>query len=150
MNADAAQTWFAAGAVIFILAGGGHALLALIDTHRPTWFTPIDDSVRRTMEGTGIRFRRHFPGDGSKPSIWTFWLGFNVSHGLGALAFGMLCLLISLEDFDLVVQVGGLRALTVAVAGAYFATALRYWFNAVRVLTGIATLCFAMAAVLSA
>lgn len=37
-----------------------------------------------------------------------------------------------------------------AVAAAYFATALRYWFNAVRVLTGAATVCFAMAALLSA
>jgi hypothetical protein len=150
VDVAAAQTWFIAGAIIIILAGGGHAILSLLDTLRPRWFTPIDDSVRSDMEGTGMRFRRPFPGDEATPSIWTFWLGFNVSHGLGAFTFGLLCLLIAIDDFELVKQIDGLWPLTVAIAAAYFAIALRYWFNAVRVLTGAATVCFAMAAVLSA
>lgn len=149
MDAGAAQTWFAAGAALFVLAGGGHAVLSLLDTFRPRWFTPIDDSVRPVMKSTGMRFRRPFPGAVDDPSIWTFWLGFNVSHGLGALAFGLLCLAVSLEDFDLVKSIDALRPLTIAVAAAYFAIALRYWFNAVRILTGTATGCFVIAAVLS-
>lgn len=148
MSSGAAQAWFSAGAILFVVAGGGHALLSLIDTVRPTWFAPIDRSVQSVMEGTGIRFRRPFPGNEAKPSVWRFWLGFNVSHGLGAFAFGLFCLLIGSHDFELVKRIGGLQLFTIAVSAAYFAIALRYWFNVVMLLTGAATLCFTLAAVL--
>lgn len=144
------QTWFIAGAALFLLAGGAHALLSLLDTVRPRWFAPIDDSVRAPMEGTGMRFRRLFPGEESRPSLWSFWLGFNVSHGLGACAFGALCILIAIHDYGLVARIGGLQALTIVVAAGYFATALRYWFNGAQLLTGLATACFVLAAVLPA
>jgi hypothetical protein len=150
MNEGIAETLFTVGAVVFVAAGGLHALLALIDTVRPTWFAPIDRSVQAVMEGTGMRFRRPFPGDETRPSMWSFWLGFNVSHGLGAVAFGLLCLLIGTYDFELVERIDGMWPLTIAVSAAYFATALRYWFYAVAILTGTATACFAVAAALSA
>jgi len=149
MSADTAQAWFDAGAMLFVLAGGGHALLTLLDTVRPHWFAPNDGSAQTAMERTGMRFRRPFPGDGERPSLWSFWLGFNASHGLGAFAFGLLCLLISVHDYHLVGRIDALRPLTVAVSAAYFAIALRYWFNGVMLLTGAATACFAIAAVLS-
>ena len=100
------------------------------------------------MEGTGIRFRGLFAGDGDKPSIWTFWLGFNVSHGLGAFTFGLLCVLIGSYDFELVERIDAFQLVTIAVSAAYFAIALRYWFWVVRILTGAATVCFTVAAVL--
>jgi len=150
VTASAASTWFAVGAIIFMAAGGGHALLTLVDTVRPIWFAPVDRSVKGVMEGTGMRFRALFAGDETRPSMWAFWLGFNVTHGLGAFAFGLLCLLISTHDFALVGQIGALRPITVAISAAYLAVALRYWFWAVRILTGAATVCFALAAILSA
>ncbi len=143
-----AQAWFTAGAIVFMGAGGGHALLTLVDTVRPTGFTPIDDSVRSVMQGTGIRFRALFAGDEGRPSIWTFWLGFNVSHGLGAFTFGLLCVLIGNYDFELVERIDAFQLVTIAVSAAYFAIALRYWFWVVRILTGAATVCFTVAAVL--
>jgi hypothetical protein len=150
VNAGAAPAWFDAGAILFILAGGLHAVLALLDTIRPRWFAPIDRSVQSAMERTGMRFRRPFPGDEARPSMWSFWLGFNVSHGLGAFAFGLLCLLISTHDYGLIERIDALRPLTITVSAAYFGIALRYWFNGVVLLTGTATVCFAVAAVLTA
>jgi hypothetical protein len=85
VNAGTAQAWFIAGTIPLILAGGGHALATLLDTVRPRFFAPIEGSVKPLLEGTGIRFRRMFPGgSGATPSMWRFWLGFNISHGLGA------------------------------------------------------------------
>jgi len=144
----AAQTWFTAGAILVMVAGGGHALVALFDTIRPTWFTPIDDSVRPAMDATGMRFRRPFPGDEARPSMWSFWLGFNVSHGFGVFVFGLFCLLIAGYDFELVARIDALQPLTIAVPAVYFAIALRYWFNAVMLITAAATACFTIAAVL--
>jgi hypothetical protein len=150
VNAGAAQAWFSAGAIVFMVAGGGHALLTLVDAFRPLFFAPIEGSVKPVLEGTGIRFRRLFPGDAATPSMWRFWLGFNLSHGLGAFAFGLFCLLVAGYDFNLVERIDALQPLTIAVSATYFAIALRYWFYAVMIVTGAATACFTIATVLSA
>jgi hypothetical protein len=42
----------------------------------------------------------------------------NLSHGLSVFAFGLLCLLIGNHDFALAQSIGGLQALTIAVAAA--------------------------------
>jgi hypothetical protein len=146
----AAQGWFIAGTIAFMAAGGGHALAALLDTVRPTFFGPIDDSVRTAMEGTTFRFRHMWPGaDDVTPSMWRLWLGFNISHGLGAFLFGLLCLLIALHDFELIKSIDAIRPVTVAVSAAYLALSLRFWFYVPAIITGGATICFTFAAVLS-
>ena len=70
MNAGAAQGWFVAGTIPLMLGGGLHALAALLDTVRPTFFAPIEGSVKPVVEGTGIRLRRMFPGgSGATPLV---------------------------------------------------------------------------------
>jgi hypothetical protein len=121
----------------------------VLDAVRPTFFAPIRDSVRLEMKDTGMRFRALFPGDAATPSIWRFWLGFNVSHGLGVLAFGSICLLIGAQDFDLVGQVDGLRALTIAIPAAYLANSLVFWFYAIDLLIVGSITCFIVSAVVA-
>jgi hypothetical protein len=131
-----------------MLAGGGHVVLALFDAVRPTFFAPVEDSARPGMEGTGMRFRSLFPGDDATPSIWRFWLGFNLSHGLGVFAFGLLCLLIAAHDFSLVGHISGLRALTIAIPAAYLAISLLFWFYVTSLVAVAATVCFIVSAAL--
>jgi len=152
VSAGAAQAWFVAGTIPLMLGGGSHALAALIDTVRPTYFAPIEGSVKPALEATGIRLRRMFPwngGDGARPSMWRAWLGFNISHGLGVFTFGFLCLLIATHDFELVEDIDAVRPLTIAFSAAYLALSLRFWFYGPAILTGIATACFTVATVLS-
>jgi hypothetical protein len=94
-----------------------------------------------------MRFRAFFPGDTATPSIWRLWLGFNLSHGLGAFAFGLLCLLIGAHDFGLVERIGGLQALTIAIPAVYLAISLFFWFYVPALVTAAATACFIVAAV---
>jgi hypothetical protein len=151
VNAGAAQAWFIAGTILFMLAGGLHVLGTLIDTVRPTFFAPIDRSVKPVVEGTGIRLRGMFPGgSGATPSMWRVWLGIHITHGLGAFTFGLLCLLIAAHDFKLVERIDAIRPLTIAVSAAYLAVCLRFFFYGPTILIGIATACFTIAAVLSA
>jgi len=145
MNAGSAQAWFIAGTVPLILAGGLHALYALFDTARPRYFTPIDRSVKPVVEGTGIRLVGK-----ATPSMWRVWLGINMTHGLGIFAFGLLCLLIAIQDFDTVERIDAIRPLTIAFSGALLAVSLRFFFYGPVIITGIATACFTVAAVLSA
>src|SRR3954447_20335399 len=136
-----AQTWFIAGTIPPILAGGLHAALTLVDTVSPRYFTPRDDSLRPALEATPIRFAGR-----SAPTMWRAWLGFNISHGLGVFTFGLLCLLIALDDFRLVEQIEALRPLTVAFTAVYLVVALRFWFWQPALLVGISTACFTVAA----
>lgn len=146
-----AQAWWIAGTVPLVLGGGLHALATLVDTVRPTYFTPVEPAVRPAVEGTGIRLRAMVPGgDAARPSMWDAWLGFNLGHGLGVLLFGLLCLVIGAQDFALVERIDALRPLAVAFGAAYLAVALRFWFWGPILITGSATLCFAVATALSA
>ena len=149
MTASAASTWFAAGSIAFVVAGAIHGLASLIDTVRPRFFAPIEPSVLPALERTGIRFRELFPGGAGRPSMWRAWLGFNIGHGLGLLAFGALCLLVSVHDFDLVEEIDAMRPLTLAVSAAYLVVSLRFWFYAPTLLLGTGTICFAIATALS-
>jgi hypothetical protein len=145
VNADAAQGWFIAGTIPLIVAGGGHVLLTLRDTVRPTFFAPIDRSVKPVVEGTGIRL----VGEAT-PSMWRVWLGVNITHGLGILAFGLICLLIASQDFALVERIDAIRPLTIAFSAALLAVSLRFFFYGPVIVTGTSTACFTIATVLSA
>lgn len=150
MNAGAAQAWFVAGTIPLIVAGALHALAALRDSVRPTYFTPIDAAVRPALEGTGIRLRRMFPGEKSAtPSMWRIWLGVNVCLGLGLVSFGLLCLLIVTHDFALVERIDAFRPFLIVVAAAYLAVCLRFFFYGPAMVTGSATACFVVATVLT-
>ena len=142
MSGGAAQTWFIAGTIPLIVAGGLHALAALLDTVRPTFFAPIDTAAQPAIERTGIRLRRMFSGgNGKRFSLWSVWFGIHISHGLGVFTFGLLCLLIAVHDFGLVGEIDGLRLLTIAFPAAFFALSLRFWFYGPAIVTGSSTIC---------
>jgi hypothetical protein len=145
VDAGSAEAWFVAGTIPPLVAGGGHLFLALVDTLRPAFFAPRDRGLIPALEGTRMRF-----GGSAAPSMWRAWLGFNISHGLGAFTFGLLCLLIATDDFDLVKRIDAIRPLTIAVSAAYLAMSLRFWFYIPTIAAATATACFSVAAVLSA
>ncbi len=142
---NGAQAWFVAGTAPLILAGGLHALAALRDTFRPTYFDPIDRSVRPIVDGTGIRL----VGKG-KPSMWRVWLGVHILFGLGIFTFGLLLLLIAAQDFALVEDIAAIRPIAIAFSAACLVVALRFFFWGPMIITATATVCFTVAAVLSA
>jgi hypothetical protein len=149
VNAGAAQAWFIAGTVVAMLGAGAHALLALGDTVRPTFFAPIESSASRGMNRSGMRLVRMFGRSGARPSMWRVWLGINITHGLGIFAFGLVCLLIATHDFNLVERIDAIRPLTIAFSAALLAVSLRFFFYGPAIITGIATACFTVATVLS-
>jgi hypothetical protein len=150
MNESAAQAWFVAGTIPLMVAGALHAIGTVVDTVRPTFFTPVDASVKPVTEGTGIELVRMFGGRGTRPSMWRVWLGIHISHGLGVFTVGLLCLLIATHDFSLVTEIDAIRPLTIAFAAVYLVLSLRFWFYGPALVTSIALTCFTVAAVLSA
>ena len=145
----AAEAWFIAGTIPLIVGGAAHVLATLLDTVRPTFFAPIDGTVKPEMERTGIRLVRMFGGGEARPSVWRVWLGIHISHGLGILAFALLLLLIATYDFTLVERIDAIRPLAIAFSAAYLVLSFRFWFYGPAILTGTATTSFTVATVLS-
>ena len=150
-SAHAAQLWFIAGTIPLLVAGGSHALMTVFDTFRPTYFTPQEASLRPGLEATSIELRRLTPGgDPTRPSMWRAWLGFNISHGLGIFAFGLLALFVALAEPGLLTRADSIPFLAVAVTATYFVVGLRFWFWLPSLIAGTSTICFAIAAAIAA
>jgi hypothetical protein len=149
VSSGAAQAWFIAGTIPLMVAGAAHVVGTLIDTVRPTFFTPVEPSVRPVTEGTGIELVRMFGGSGARPSMWRVWLGIHISHGIGVFAFALLCLLIAAHDFGLVEDIAAIRPLTIAFGAVYVILSLRFWFYGPLLITSTSTACFTVATVLS-
>ncbi len=127
----------AAGA-IFVLRGGLHALYTLADERRPRRIGPDDPAVREAMAGTGVRLAR------GGTTMWRAWIGFNLSHALGAVLFGALVMLLGLSwqeptppRFILLLPLG--------VTVIYLALSIRYWFRTPTAGIALAAACIAAA-----
>jgi len=141
---SAAEGWFIAGTIPLLLGGGAHALVALRDTVRPRSFAPIDRSVKDAVDGTGIRLIGK-----DAPSMWRVWLGVHIVFGMGIFTVGLLLLLLATYDFELVEQIDAIRPLAIAFSASVLVVALRFFFYGPVIITGTATACFTVAAVLS-
>lgn len=143
MAGDPARILFIAGCVPFIVAGGGHAIATLVDVWKPTFFTPTVPELRGEMERSGVRLRTLVPGGNhATPSMWRAWLGFNLSHGVGAVVFGALLCALAVTDFGFVRSTGYLMPAAIGISACYVAMAMRFWFYAPLVATSLGTICF--------
>ncbi len=130
-----------AGAVIGVM-GLLHLVYTLLDIRRPRYFAPSDDSVRLAMQASTMRFAR------GRTSMWSFWLGFNVSHSIGAIVLGAAAIYVpGIAPPEQRVFV--FLALAVA-AIAYLVTALRFWFYKPTIGVAVATALFVIALAIEA
>lgn len=133
---------FRIGALLPVLLGSIHGLLTILDTLRPRFFTPTDDRVRIAMAETGLRLTEQM-------DLWRAWLGFNLSHGLGLVCFGLAMLLVSFSQPKLVLGWTPLSALAMAASAAYLVLALQFWVSFVALGAASSLLCVAASVVLA-
>ncbi len=74
--------------------------------------------------------------------MWDAWLGFNISHGLGAAVFGAFAIIVGVVHGGLLTTWLVLAAIT-GISVIYLALALRFWFYIPALGIGLATACFA-------
>lgn len=115
---------------IYCLLGTLHGLLTLRDVVTPRAFTPSDDAVRLAMQGTQVRFNRRL-------NLWQAWLGFNLSHSLGAIILGV-SLLVLAWHFPLFAASWFLQAAVLAAALSFLAIAVGFWFYGPIIGTSVA------------
>ena len=131
---------YALGGAIFMLLGVLHGAYTLADSRHPRRLVPADAEVMAAMRGTGVRLAR-----GSTITMWQAWVGFNLSHSLGAIVFGAAAAVWSLWPLS---APAALALLPAGVAALYGAIGWRCWFWIPNTGIAIATLLLAAAALL--
>jgi hypothetical protein len=129
---------YALGGAIFMLLGTLHGIYTLADIRHPRRLVPADAGVMAAMRASGVRLAR-----GSKITMWQAWVGFNLSHSLGAIVFGAAAAAWSLWP---AATASWLAALPAAVGLLYGAIGWRCWFWMPNTGIAIATLCLMAAA----
>lgn len=137
MTADLAPLLYAAAGAIFCLLGALHAAYTLLDLRHPRRLVPRDPALIAAMAASPLRLA------GKATDMWRAWIGFNLSHSLGALVFGALCI-----AWPAVTQGQPVLAwLPAVVSGLYLAMGLRYWFRVPNAGIAVATVALVVAAV---
>lgn len=129
---------FAVAGGMYMLAGFSHTLGTLIDVRSPRFFTPTDDRVRQAMIGARVRLA------GDRGDMWRAWLGFNISHGLGAFFFGAIVLGSAFHGGLFSADLVALAPFYLSVAIIYVIVSWRFWFLAPTVGCAIGALLFAL------
>lgn len=97
-------------------------LLHLIYTFRGPKLAPRSVEVRAAMESDS-------PGISGQTTMWNAWVGFNASHSLGAILFGLVYGYLALTHPQLLFASAFLSAVGIAMLAALLILAKRYWFS---------------------
>ena len=123
---------------IYALLGLLHAVYTLADIRSPRRIVPDDPAVITAMQTSKIRLTR------GESTMWQGWVGFNLSHSLGALLFAAACFIVAacLRRFAFSPWV--FLALA-SVSAVYLLLAAQYWFRIPILGTATATASLAAA-----
>jgi hypothetical protein len=112
------MSFIVASAAIVLALGSLHLLYTF---HGPK-LLPRDRSVRMQMEASALVITR-------ETTVWKAWIGFNASHGLGAMLFGAVFADLAWAHADVLRASPLLLAIGAVVLLAYAWLGRRYWFS---------------------
>jgi hypothetical protein len=128
---------FLAGAAPFVVLGLLHARATPLSTTDRKGLSPADPALAEAMARGRVLLTRRI-------DVWRGWVGFNLSHSLGAVAFGAFVLAVGRSAPSFAAQAAVCGPLAVAVSGAFLAIGVRCWFRTPIAGCAIAFACFAL------
>lgn len=78
----------------------------------------------------------------SETTVWRAWIGFNASHSMCAVFFGLVFGFLAIAQPELLFRSIYLQALGVAVLVGFVVLAKLYWFSIPLIGVGVALVCF--------
>jgi hypothetical protein len=135
-----------ATATLFMLASAG-VILALGVMH--LWFTFTGNKLTPRDAALQARMREISPVLTRETSMWNAWVGFNASHSMGAILFGLIYGYLALMQGALLFQSAFLLAVGFLMLGGLALIAKRYWFSAPFRGICVALACYVAAVVLA-
>ena len=131
---EPARTLYLISAALIGLLGAGHLML-LYGGER---LRPRDRSMIEAMQAAELRITK-------QTTLWRAWMGFNASHSLGMLLFGLVYGYLALSTPALLIGPSFLTVLGLVVLVSYVFLARSYWFISPLVGTTLALLCYVAA-----
>lgn len=128
---------FLAGAMPFVVLGLAHAVATPRTPAQARGLSPRDPALRDAMVHDSLLLTR-------RTNVWLAWVGFNLSHSLGAVLFGAVVVLIGRNQATFQAQAALFLPLAILVSGIYLVLAIRYWFRTPIVAITLSSVCFAM------
>ena len=139
---DLGRYCFLAGAMPFLFLGIAHALATPLETGDRKGLSPRDPQLADAMKATWPLLTR-------RTDIWLAWVGFNLSHSLGAVAFGAFVVAVGLSPGAFAVAHSVCVPLATLVTAAYLGLGVRYWFRTPIIGLALSLACFVAAWALS-
>ncbi len=134
---------FLMGALPFIVLGLAHVAATPQTPADSKGLSPRDPAVRDAMARDSMLLTR-------RTTLWLAWVGFNLSHSLGAILFGVVIVLIGRSNASFHSQASVFLPLAVLVSATYLALGVRYWFRTPIIGISLACACFLVSWVLFA
>ena len=134
---------FLIGALPFIVLGLAHAAATPQTPADAKGLSPRDPAVRDAMAHDSVLLTR-------RTTLWLAWVGFNLSHSLGAILFGAVVVLIGRSSASFEAQATVFLPLAVLVSATYLVLGVRYWFRTPIIGISLASVCFVVSWVLFA
>lgn len=121
----------AASAGILLILGGIHLAYTF---HGPK-FDPRDPAL-------AVAMRVVSPVISRETTMWKAWVGFNASHAMGAILFGLVYGYLALMQRDLLFSSPYLQVVGLAMVGGFVALGRVYWFSVPYRSCQVALLCY--------
>lgn len=113
---------FLAGSAPYIVLGVAHAFATPSNPDRPKGLSPRDPQLGEAMAKTALVLTR-------RTDMWKAWVGFNLSHSLGVVLFGVFVVLVGRSELAFEMDGPVFLPLAVLVSTGYLALAARFWFR---------------------
>jgi len=125
------------GSSIFVVLGTIHLLYTFFTNK----FSVRDRDTEEMM-------KKAFPVLTKQTTMWSAWIGFNASHSIGAVFFGLINFIFADSYFEIMKNSTLLLLLTCLTSFFYLFLGFKYWF--IIPLTGIliSSVCFSVAAII--
>jgi hypothetical protein len=125
-------------ACIILLLGTVHLIYTFVGPK----LRPRDATLEAAM-------REGHPRITNETTVWRAWIGFNASHSMGAILFGLIYAFLALAHPQLLFESAYLLAVGFALLLGYLALGKLYWFRVPFAGISIALLCYAGSVVLA-
>jgi hypothetical protein len=126
------------GGGIFVVLGLLHAIYTFLDIRRPRRLIPDDSAVSAAMARSHLRLTR------GRTTVWQAWVGFNFSHSLGVVLFGVLCITTG-AIAGTAALLGWILVFLSAIGLIYVAIGALYWFRISIAGAAVGTTCLLVA-----
>lgn len=127
----------ASAAILFVLG-----TLHLIYTFFGSKLTPRDPALQKSMGEIS-------PVITKETNMWRCWVGFNASHSMGLMLYGLIYGFLAIAHSSLLFSSPYLLVVGLLIVGGFFALAKAYWFSIPFVGTGISLACYVASIIVS-